>query len=152
MIEKDKYEYSIDSTSQIFHFESVGNKGIIHKCARFTYKEEDIYNFGFGDWDISTNQIRDDRMSRNNDAEKVLNTVAHIIQKFTTIHWDTSIYIKGNTPVKHRWYQMSINKNHDMIDNFFDLWGLRNGNWETYEVGTQYEAFLGRRKTSFLLL
>jgi hypothetical protein len=155
MIEGEQYAFNenVSSTGMRFNFVSTGPKGTISKTAQFTYKFEDIYNFGFGDWDERKQAIDDSSMSNNGDADKILFTLGKIIEKFTVVHWNASIYIKGNTDVKHRWYQMNINKHLDEIENHFFLWGQVGDLWHPYEKGKKYTAFLAnRRNGGFLFL
>lgn len=146
----NKYAYQTNSQYLDYEFESVGPKGIIKKVARFTKLDAGPYNFGFGDLDPITGEISDEARSNNGDEEKVLNTVANIIYTFTTFYPNSAVFIKGSTPSRTRRYQMGINKNWAQIHPIFEVWGLKNGRWEKFKPGENYEAFLGRRKASFL--
>ncbi|HYF30259.1 MAG TPA: hypothetical protein VD993_03980 [Chitinophagaceae bacterium] len=137
---------NVSASVTLFEFVSTGPKGTIPKAAQFTYQFDDTYNFGFGDWDEKTQKIDDSKLSYNGDAEKVLHTLGNIIRTFTVINWNVSIFVKGNTAVKHRWYQMNINKHLEEIENYFFLWGQVGDQWHPYEKGKKYSAFLAIRQ------
>ena len=79
-------------------------------------------------------------------AKKVLATVAAIIYDFTVKFPKASVFIEGSTPVRTRWYQMNINTHWSEISQSFDIYGSKNGLWEPFIKGINYEAFLGKRK------
>ena len=79
-------------------------------------------------------------------AKKVLATVAAIIYDFTVKFPKASVFIEGSTSVRTRWYQMNINTHWSEISLSFDIYGSKNGLWEPFIKGINYEAFLGKRK------
>jgi hypothetical protein len=81
----DRYPYYADSSFFDFEFESEGPKRKIRKIARFIKIRQNLYSFGFGDLDAQTGDISDTVVSNNGDGVKVLATVAHIVQDFTTV-------------------------------------------------------------------
>jgi hypothetical protein len=149
MFTSDRYSYSTNATFLDYEFDSIGDKGVIKKVARFTKIERNVYNFGFGDLDESTGEISDTVVSNNGDGDKVLRTTAGIIYAFTGIYHDAAVFIKGSTPSRTRTYQMGINKYWDEINPHFEILGRINGRWDPFKKGINYEAFLGRRKASF---
>jgi hypothetical protein len=144
------YQYYSDPSFFDFEFESEGPNGLIRKIARFSSIGKNIYNFGFGDLDPETGDISDDVVSNNGDAEKVLFTVARIIYDFTAVYPEALIFIQGSTPARTRWYQIYMNRYWPELEPIFEIFGYRDGHWEHFRKGVNYEAFLGRRKTSFL--
>jgi hypothetical protein len=150
MLNLDKYSYSTNSSFLDYEFESVGPKGTIKKVARFSEIGTNIYNFGFGDLNEKTGELSDTVISGNADGDKVLATVAGIIYDFTGIFMQAAVFIKGTTRARTRRYQMGINKYWDQIHPVFEIFGLKNNKWEPFRKGENYEAFLGRRKASFL--
>lgn len=151
MLDLERYQFSTNPTFFDYEFESNGPKGIIKKVARFTVLRDNLYNFGFGDLDPATGDISDTIVSNNGDGDKILATVAQIIYYFTGIYQDAAIYIKGSNAARARWYQMGIGKHWEQIEPIFEIVGFREGKWEQFRQGKNYEAFIGRRKTSFLL-
>jgi hypothetical protein len=55
----DKYNYTSDKTFRVYSFLSNGPNGPIRKIAKFTEMGENIFNFGFGDYDPVANDISD---------------------------------------------------------------------------------------------
>lgn len=104
-----------------------------------------IYNLGFGDLDEKTGVISDFSVSNNADTEKILATVAHIAHNFTEIYLSTAIFIKGTTPARTRLYQMKISEHWNTIKTLFEVQGLRKEQWELFQKGINYNAFLARR-------
>jgi hypothetical protein len=151
MLNLDSYIYKTNKNFFDYEFESIGPKGIIKKVARFNSIGENIYNFGFGDLDPRTGKIGDMVVSNNNDGDKVLATVAKIIYDFTNVFHGALIFIKGTTLSRTRWYQMGISKYWIQVEPIFEIWGLYQRKWEPFRKGKNYEAFLGRRKASFLM-
>ena len=145
----ERYPYYANPDFFDFEFESEGPKGTVKKIARFSSIGTNLYNFGFGDLDEATGDISDDVVTNNGDGEKVLATVAGIIYDFTAKIAEAAIFIQGTTPSRTRWYQMGINKNWEEIGRIFEVFGRRNGQWEHFTKGPNYEAFIGRRKASF---
>ncbi len=150
MIGGDKYLYSTNSSFLDYEFESIGPKGVIKKVARFSEMGTNVYNFGFGDLNETTGDISDTVVSNNDDGDKVLVTVANIIYDFTNVYMEAAVFIKGTTPARTRRYQMGINKYWPQIDPIFEIFGLKDQKWEQFRPGENYDAFLGRRKASFL--
>lgn len=150
MLNLDKYSYRTNSSYLDYEFESIGPKGIIKKVARFIEMGTNIYNFGFGDLDKATGEISDTVVSNNEDGDKVLATIAGIIYDFTSIYNRAAVFIKGSTAARTRRYQMGISKYWNQINPIFEVSGLKDDKWEPFRKDENYEAFLGRRKASFL--
>jgi hypothetical protein len=149
MFTSDRYSYFTNPTHLDYEFDSIGDKGVIKKVARFTKIGTNMYDFGFGDLDESTGEISDTVVSNNGDGDKVLRTTARIIYDFTGFYTGATVFIQGSTPARTRKYQMGINKYWDEINPYFEILGHVNGKWVPYKKGINYEAFLGRRKASF---
>jgi len=77
-------------------FFSLG-KHRIEKVADFIpLKTKNIVNLGFGD--LLPDGSVDDRVSSNNgDIRKVLSTVIHILNHFTTMHPELHVFFSGST-------------------------------------------------------
>ncbi|MCW3118129.1 MAG: hypothetical protein JWM28_2211 [Chitinophagaceae bacterium] len=147
----EKYPYYANASFFDFEFDSIGPKGVIRKVARFSSIGQNIYNLGFGDLNEKNGEISDTVISNNGDGEKILATVGGIIYDFTGRFSNAAIFVKGTTSARTRWYQMGINKNWEEINKDFEVFGYRNEKWEPFRKSRNYEAFFGRRKTSFLL-
>jgi hypothetical protein len=51
MLGLNMYQYKVNKTFMVYTFQSQGPKGIILKIAKFSFLGNNIYNFGFGDFD-----------------------------------------------------------------------------------------------------
>lgn len=135
----------------IYSFFSSGPKGTIHKVARFSALAENVYNFGFGDYEPATGKTSDVVNSNNGDAAKIMGTLGSIIYDFTNVFSEAAIFVHGTSAAKTRFYQFSINKHWEEINPIFEVIGLKNDKWESFEKVINYQAFIERRKDDFLL-
>lgn len=142
----DKYQYTADKTFMVYSFLSNGPCGPIQKIATFTSIGENIYNFGFGDYDTQSNNISDTAVSNNKDVDIIMGTVGSIIYDFTNIFPKALIFIQGSTPARTRLYQVNLNKHCERIDPLYEIWGLLKKEWVPFQKGINYEAFIGYRK------
>jgi hypothetical protein len=46
---------------------------------------------------------------------------------------------------------MNINKHWERIEPIFEVFGLRQDDWEPFQKGVNYQAFFGRRKGAFFI-
>jgi hypothetical protein len=147
----EKYNYTTDRTFTAYSFMSNGPQGPIQKIAKFTEMGQNLYNFGFGDYDPATGDISDTRVSNNKDMDVIMGTLGSIIYDFTNINPEALIYIEGTSAARTRLYQMNINKHWERIEPIFEVFGLRQDDWEPFKKGVNYQAFLGRRKGAFFM-
>ncbi|HET6256443.1 MAG TPA: hypothetical protein VFE32_20375 [Puia sp.] len=144
-------KYTIVKGGSDFHYEfySEGPKGRIKKVVRFvslTEYENDYYNLYLGDWLEAEDRFSDTVISNNRDREKILATVAAIVVHFTAAIPHAVIFAEGSTASRTRLYQMGISANWQIIKEYFDLQGFKEGEWERFQKNRNYEAFLLRRK------
>jgi hypothetical protein len=149
----DAYEFETGAGCMNFRFFSEGPRGIIEKGIVFSKMDlysSTLFNLGFGD--INKKGVIDDlAISNNNDAEKILVTVAKTAIVFTDRNPDAVIYIKGSTPSRTRRYQMGINKFLIEIEAMFDVYGRNaDGRFEPFKPGKNYRSFLGVRKKMYI--
>ncbi|RPD42560.1 DUF6934 family protein [Chitinophaga barathri] len=82
-----------------YFFISKGNVDII-KVIDLSYVEtingEDIYNFGFGDYNITEDEIIDDVSTNNGDVYTVFNTVLSVIPKFFELNVTATLMVQGS--------------------------------------------------------
>jgi hypothetical protein len=142
----DKYPFIADADHLTYKFLSEGPKGVIQKAVSYQLFVNNIFNLAFGDWNESKQKIDDVIRSNNKDYAKVLTTVAFTVIDFINFHPGATIQIKGSTPSRTRLYQMSIQANLHEISNLFMILGFRNGKWELFEKGVNYELFLLRAR------
>ena len=143
----DRYELKSDELLTTFDFLSEGPKGKIEKVVQFTLIYQDnLYNLAFGDRNYLTGLIDDKVVTDNGDSEKVLASVVAAIYSFCEKTPDALIYATGSTAARTRLYRMGINKYYEIVKEDFMIFGQTESEWEQYEKGKNYEAFVVQRK------
>ncbi len=145
----EQYSIISDSTYLFYKFLSVGPKGEIKKYVfyrKIQVANETTYNLSFGDWDEIVGGINALVISNNNDTLKILFTVYQTALLFTDYYPNASILIVGSTNSRTRLYQLAIARNFVEIQRHFHLHGFRNGSWELFSKGINFDAFLAKRK------
>lgn len=141
-----RYAYKTNSTFLDYEFESIGPKGKVKKIVRFTEVGKAVYNLAFGDIDVLTGEISDTIVTNNNDSKKVLSTVAAIVIDFTKEYPESWVLAKGSTHSRTRLYRMGIANHFIEITEIFEVYGLVEVSWVSFERRKDYDAFLIRRK------
>lgn len=142
-----RYEANASAGFTTFEFASEGPKGKITKIVRYTeINLKGFYNLGFGDEDALTGYVSDTSVTNNNDSQKVLATVAATLYVFTDAHLGATVVATGSTEARTRLYRMGIANNLEAIERDFIVLGLTGGNWQPFQRGVTYGAFLVRRK------
>ena len=59
---------------------------------------------------------------------------------------EASIFASGSTPARTRLYRIGIAKYFDDIKEDFEIYGQFEDQWELFEKGKEYLAFLAQRK------
>jgi hypothetical protein len=144
----DKYSIVARNDHMSYEFYSEGPKGLIKKVILYKKLDWDknIFSLGFGDWDEKTQNVDDKVTSNNSDRDKVLATVAATVLDFAKRNPGAIVYAEGATPSRTRLYQMGIRAHWSEINMQFDIRGYRQGEWETFHPGNNYEAFAVRIK------
>ncbi len=145
----EKYALLVNTDHRSYEFYSEGPRGRIKKVVQYRQLKnlnEKVFNLGFGDWDEKDQKVNDKVTSNNKDRQKILKTVAATVLDFTKHYPDATIYAEGATPSRTRLYQMSIATFWEEISEIFDTYGFRNGEWEPFEKGRNYGAFVVKRK------
>ncbi len=141
-----RYKYKTNSAFLDYEFISQGPKGSIKKVIRFTQIKSGVFNLGFGDLDEQTGEISDTIVTNNNDSRIVLATVAATVNDFT-LHYPKAIIIaQGSTRSRTRLYRMGITNHWNNISIDFEVYGLKDHNWELFQQRRDYDAFLIHRK------
>ncbi len=141
-----QYELKADEKLEIFEFVSIGNKGEITKIIQFLRISDNLYNLGFGDKNANTGEISDIIVSNNSDSRKVLATVAASVYAFTAKYADALVYATGSTKSRTRLYRIGITNNLEEILKDFEIFGLREGEFEEFMKGVKYQGFLVKRR------
>jgi hypothetical protein len=147
-----KYQYRSETSMTHYEFTSEGPKGLIKKIVEFTETgTENVFNLGFADYDENTKTTSDISVTNNGDSLKVLATVASTAYAFTQKNPKAWILATGSTKVRTRLYRMGITNNLAEISEDFKVFGLnRNGEWDIFVIGEDYEAFLLTKKENIL--
>lgn len=143
--------YPLQSGIDNFYYEffSEGPKGRIKKVVQFHLLSDDpdpVYNLGFGDWIEEDGYVDDLIVSNNNDRKKVLASVAQAVIDFTERNRRAFVVAQGSTAARTRLYQMGISEFYDDISSLFHISGNIDGQWQPFQAGKNYDAFLVKRK------
>ena len=142
-----RYELKADESLIIFEFVSEEQKGRTQKLIKFSETTlKGFFNLAFEDKDLQTGDINDTVVSNNGDSEKVLATVVSTVYAFTEKEKDAWVYKTGSTLARTRLYRMGITKYFEDVINDFEIYGLKDSEWEFFEKDIDYSAFLTRRK------
>jgi hypothetical protein len=141
-------KYPIEASDERFMYEfySEGPRGRIKKTVIYSLVEGDLFNLGFGDWNEELQGLDDSNRTNNGDRDKVLATVAYTALLFTGQFPTARLFAEGSTPARTRLYQMGIADNLLEINEKFEINGFINEQWEIFQIGRNYEAFLITRK------
>jgi hypothetical protein len=143
----DRYELKADDQFTTFDFLSEGPKGKIEKIIQFSLvNQNNLYNLAFGDRNYLTGEIDDKVITDNGDIEKVLATVVAAVYAFCDKIPEAWIYATGSTGARTRLYRMGINKFYDIVESDFEIFGQTQSEWERFEKGKDYQAFVVQRK------
>lgn len=146
----ERYEFYAQGTWHEFEFVSEGPNGSILKRVEFRPRMQigyPFFNLAFGDWNKKEGKIDDTSITNNNDAKKVLATVATIVEIFTKQFTDVTIIAEGSTRSRTRLYQIGIVAHYQEIEKLFHIYGYINNEWQPFKKGVNYEAFAVRRKS-----
>jgi hypothetical protein len=145
----DRYELKADDQLTTFDFLSEGPKGKIEKIVQFSLvNQNNLYNLAFGDRDYLTGEIDDKIATDNGDSEKILATVVAAVYAFCDKVPEAWIYATGSTAARTRLYRMGINKYYEIVKSDFEIFGQAQNEWEQFEKGKDYQAFVVQRKKS----
>jgi hypothetical protein len=144
----EQYQAKSNKNQTTFYFISEGPKGRILKKVRYTKIKsfKNFYNHGFGDVTKKSGSIDDLVVTDNKDRDKVLATVVETIITFTNYYPKAKILFRGSTDPRTRLYQIAITKYFEELSKKFDILGLTNDGWFSFEKNTAYIAFLINRK------
>jgi hypothetical protein len=141
------YALRIDGDYKSFKFISEGPKGSIIKCVQYDETPiTGVYNLGFGDINVLTNEIDDLVVTNNGDSQKVLATVAKTLFYFTDHYPDVFIYATGSTLARTRLYRIGVTNNLLLIEKDFHVLGLKGNDVILFEKNGTYDGFLVKRK------
>ena len=129
-----RYELKAEKSLFVFEFVSEGQNGQIRKLIKFSETTlKDFYNLAFGDKNLLTGNVDDNVVSNNGDSEKVLATIVSAVYSFTDKEKDAWVYATGSSQSRTRLYRMGIAKYYEDVKHDFDIYGLKDGEWELFK-------------------
>ncbi len=146
----EQYESTANKTHKIFTFISEGPKGRILKRVQYSKVKilgiSNLYNLGFGDAIQGSNDIDDLVVTDNQDRDKVLATVMNTLFIFSEKYPKAKILFEGSTTIRTRLYRIVINLYLDILSETFEIYGLTEIGFLSFEKNTKYDSFLFIRK------
>jgi hypothetical protein len=146
----DHYDdFVIYSDYNVFDFISEGCNGKIPKRVEFMPTPwPDVYNLSFGDIK-EDGDVDDSKISNNGDRNKILATIAKVVQLYTNKYPDRWIYFEGSTEQRTRLYRMAISIYLEELSVLFEFYAMVNGQegFVLFYKGLNVRAFLIKRKS-----
>ena len=139
-------EIEVTDDFAIFDFISTGKNGDILKRVAFTKTQQDkVYNLALGDVD-EDNEINDYAITDNGDRNKVLATVAAIVEAYTKKFPDRWIIFRGSTAERTRLYRIAVGLHLDELFLLYDIMGYVDDEIVPFAKNMKINAFLIKRK------
>ena len=139
-------EIEVTDDFAIFDFISTGRNGDILKRVAFTKTDQDkVYNLALGDVD-EDNEINDYAVTDNGDRNKVLATVASIVEAYTKRFPDRWIIFRGSTAERTRLYRIAVGLHLDELSDLYEIRGYVAGDAVPFVKNMKINAFLIKRK------
>jgi len=141
-------EIEITDDFDVFDFISIGKNGDILKRVAFSKTEQDkVYNLALGDVD-EDNEINDYSVTDNGDRNKVLATVAAIVEAYTKRFPDRWIIFRGSTAERTRLYRIAVGLHLDELSSLYEIRGYVDDDIVPFIKNMKINAFLIKRKKS----
>jgi hypothetical protein len=143
----EKYPLKSDQLQLTFEFESIGPQGKVRKMIQYNESEiPHFFHLGFGDLNPETGEVDDLAVTNNGDTLKILVTVASTIYVFTKKYPQAWVYAIGSNNARTRLYRIGISKYIASIQHDFEIFGLKDTTWVSFQKEEDYTAFLIKRK------
>jgi hypothetical protein len=142
---RENYLLKSSKNRTIFHFESVGSKGIIEKIVCFDETDyENVWNLGFGDG--TEENWNDEVISNNGDIFKILNSVAAAILEFSEEYPTRKILINPIDSKRKNLYNLIFKRKRAEIAVFFEIKVSNGGKLVDFNPNLNYNLFILTRK------
>jgi hypothetical protein len=131
-----------------FEFISTGRYGDILKRIMFVQTPNPyVYNLAFGNVD-EFDDIDDTAVSDNGDRNKILATLAKVIDQYTRKYPERRIYFRGSTKERTRLYRIAIGLNLEDLSETFEIYGEvdNEDGFVSFRKNMEINAFLIKRK------
>jgi hypothetical protein len=139
-------EFKIADNYEVFEFTSIGKKGTIPKRIEFTPTAlSNVFNLAFGDIGPD-NEIDDYCISDNGDRNKVLATIAYVIEIYLQMYPERLIYFRGSTQERTRLYRMAVGLNFDELSARFDIYAEQSDDFIPFRKNIEASGLLIRKK------
>ncbi len=138
------YPLKKSNDSVIFHFESIGPKGVFLKEVRFDPVEDSLDYFQITLFDVDSNNKRSVLSeSKNQDMNKIMATVIKCILIFLENYSSSRIVFSGSTEIRTRLYRIIIAKLLDKIRDKFEIEGFSDiYGFEPFNLNHEYAFFV----------
>ena len=131
--------------SNIFLFESVGEKGTILKRVIFQPAYRNRYNLAFGD--AEGEDTNDNVISNNHDLLKVMSTIVTIVYYFFDKNPAAMLKIEGVDSKRRRLYNSIFKRKYKDLKEDFQIYGItENRKLEEYNPNQFYQIFEIQKK------
>ncbi|PWV51395.1 hypothetical protein [Chitinophaga sp. S165] len=98
--------------------------------------------------DIDANgELNDNSISDNGDRDKILSTVAYIVDVYLKEYPDRWVYFKGNIPSKMRLYRIAIGSNLEWLLSKFEIYSKIDNDVIPFQKDQKCLGFLVTRKS-----
>ena len=139
-------EIKIADDYEVFEFMSLGKKGMIPKRIEFTSTDlPNIVNMAFGDID-ENGEIDDYSISDNGDRNKILATIAYVVEIYLNMYPDKWVYFRGSTQERTRLYRMAVGLNFNELAERFDIYAEQSDTIIPFKKNIEVTGFLIRKK------
>ena len=141
-------EIEVTEDFGIFDFVSTGKNGEVLKRVAFTKTEQEkVYNLALGDVD-EDNEINDYAVTDNGDRNKVIATVAAIVEAYTKRFPDRWIIFRGSTVERTRLYRIAVSLHLDELSDQYEIKAYVDDEVVPFVKDMKISAFLIKRKKS----
>jgi hypothetical protein len=106
-----------------------------------------VYNLAFGNVD-EFDDIDDTSVSDNGDRNKILATLAKVIDQYTRKYPERRIYFRGSTKERTRLYRMAVGLNLEELSDTFEIYGEVDDeeDFVPFRKNMEINAFVIKRK------
>ncbi len=128
-----------------FEFFSKGVRNVLKVVELQETDQPSVYNLAMAD--MVDGKLSYSNITNNKDTIIVMQTVAHIVQVFTSANPKRYVFVKGDTDVKTRLYQMYLSNNLNKVQEYFKVWGgnVDGTGFEKFRKDKNYGGFLVKK-------
>jgi hypothetical protein len=135
----DAYVYLSTNDKTQYAFESEGIQGKIIKIVKFSQLNNGYWNLGFGDWEDGN--INDKVISNNQDAIKVIKTVAKVTIEFFKEYPKSIVVIDPVDEKRKKLYNIAFQRHYKEIEPIFNVIGFFENKKVKFSLGKDYDGF-----------